>query len=165
MLTDTELARVVTSWKNKCGEEIRGRMCVPIEGRCEMYKQIIKTLIELHNYAIDDFEGKTYRYIVLEASIPASSRGEKKENWQKAARSDWMDALDTFFPQQILEHDSSNDPERRQRGSYEKTEYLDNDPRLEKDNPIDKSIFEGVPPVENPIDEDFLKMLKEVGNE
>lgn len=164
MLTETELARVLTSWKNRFGEEIRGRMCVPIEGRCDMYKNLIKTLIELHNYTLEDFEGKTYR-AVMEASIAGSSTGQKLEKWRQAATTDWFNAMDSFFPQTILEHDSSNEPERprAQRPERPTTEY-DNGP-VELKNPLDKSIFNGLPKVKHIVDEDFLKQLEEVGNE
>lgn len=37
------------------------------------------------------------------------------------------------------------------------------DPRLFKDNPIDRSMFEGLPPVNCPDDENFLKILEEIG--
>lgn len=159
MLTETELARLIVSWKNQMGEEIRGRMCVPIEGRREMYKHLIKTLIELHGYAQEDFEGKTYR-MVLDASVNPNS--ERLEGWRKAVTADWNNALDSFFPQQLLQHDSSAEPKRK---TVEKTEYVNEDPRLEKDNPIDPSIFAGLPPVNDPVDEEFMKMLKEVGDE
>lgn len=36
------------------------------------------------------------------------------------------------------------------------------DPRLLKDNPIDRSIFEGLPPVVCPDDEDFLEVLAKI---
>jgi hypothetical protein len=165
MLTDTELARVLVSWKNRCGEEIRGRMCVSIDGRCDMYKNLIKTLIELHNYTLEDFEGKTYR-AVMEASIPGSSTGQKLEKWRQAATTDWFNAMDSFFPQTILTHDSSNEPERPRAPRPERPaspEY-DNGP-IELKNPLDKSIFTGLPKVKHIVDEDFLKQLDEVDDE
>lgn len=163
MLTETELARVIVSWKNKCGEEIRGRMCVPIEGRCDMYKILIKTLIELHNYALTDFEGKTYR-TVMEASIPASSTGEKEQRWRMAATTDWFNAMDIFFPQTILEHDSSTEPERAKRPERPAAPEYDNGP-VELKNPLDKSIFNELPKVNHLVDEDFLKQLEGIGDE
>lgn len=162
MLTETELARLITSWKNQCGEEIKGRMCVSIEGRTEMYKTLIKTLIELHQYTQEDLEGKTYR-MVMDASVNPNS--ERKEGWRKAATADWNDAVDFFFPQKLLMHDVSTEPERPKRSRTEKVEYSAEDPRLAKDNPVDRTIFEGLPAVNDPVDEEFMKLLQEVGDE
>lgn len=169
MLTETELARVITTWKNKFGEEIRGRQCVPIEGRCEMYKNLIKTLKELHAYTVEDFEGKTYR-TVMQASIPDSSTGQKLEKWRQAATTDWFNALDVFFPQEILEHDTSTEApkqaraERPTREEYAQEYIQDNEP-VELKNPLDRSIFSDLPKVKHIVDEDFLKQLEGVGDE
>lgn len=161
MLSETELARLIVSWKNQLGEEIKGRMCVPVDSgiRVEMYKSLIKTLIETHNYTQEDLEGNTYRR-VMEASI--NSNSNKVSIWRELATTDWMRAVDVYFPQEILKHDSSNDPEPKK---WTKKVEVDEDPRMKIDNPIDRSIFEGLPPVNDPIDEEFLKMLKEVGDE
>lgn len=159
MLTETEFARLLVSWKNQFGEEIRGRMCVSIDGRTEMYKSLIKTLIELHGYKQEDFEGKTYR-MVMEASINPNS--DKKEGWRLAATADWNNAIDVFFPQQLLRHDPSTDPVREKR-KYEKTQYEEVDHR--EYNPVDSSIVEGLPPVISKIDEDFLKEMAAVGGD
>lgn len=51
------------------------------------------------------------------------------------------------------------------RKGREELEYAQVDPRLLKDNPIDRSIFEGLPPVNDPVDEEFMKLLKEVTGE
>ena len=161
MLTETELSRLIVSWKNQEGEDIKGRRCVPIEGRLEMYKTLVKTLVELHGYSQEDLEGKTYR-MVMEASISPNS--DKKEGWRKAATTDWNNAVDFFFPQKILRHDSSAEPVREKREKFVKKEYDTVDPRLAKDNPIDLSVFEGLPPVDNSVDEDFLKEMASVGN-
>lgn len=156
MLTETELARLLVSWKNQYGKEIKDRYHVPVErsARLDMYKTLIKTLIELHGYEQSDFEGKTYR-MVMEASIAANS--DKKENWRMSATGDWNDALDVFFPSKLLAHDSSTEPERAKR---EYSTPVDEDPRLANEKLIDTSIFEGLPAVNDPTDEDFLKVLE-----
>ena len=161
MLTETELSRLIVSWKNQEGEDIKGRRCVPIEGRLEMYKTLVKTLVELHGYGQEDLEGKTYR-MVMEASINPNS--DKKEGWRKAATADWNDAVDLFFPQQLLKHDSSTEPVREKK-TFNKTEYVEVDPRLENYNPVDRSIVEGLPPVVGTPDEDFLKEIAAVGGD
>jgi hypothetical protein len=161
MLTETELNRLIVSWKNQMGEEIKGRMCVPIEGRTEMYKNLIKTLIELHGYTQEDLEGKTYR-TVMEASINPNS--ERKEGWRKAATADWNNAVDSFFPQKLLEHDSSSEPERPKRG-YSRPAYTPQDEPVELEKPIDRTIFSELPKVTHVIDEDFLKQLEGIGDE
>lgn len=159
MLTETEFARLLVSWKNQYGKEIKDRFCVPVErtSRMDMYKTLIKTLIELHGYTQSDFEGKTYR-MVMEASIAANS--DKKDVWRMSATADWNDALDVFFPSQLLQHDKATEPERKPR-----YEQVDEDPRLKNENLVDPSIVAGLPPVVDPVDEDFLKQLEEVGNE
>lgn len=157
MLTETELSRLLVSWKNQYGKEIKDRFHVPVErsARLDMYKTLIKTLIELHGYKQEDFEGKTYR-MVMEASIAPNS--DKKDTWRLSATSDWNDALDVFFPSQLLAHDSSSEPERPKRPEY--STPVDIDPRLANEKLIDRSIFEGLPPVNDPTDEDFLKLLE-----
>ena len=158
MLTETELARLLVSWKNQYGKEIKDRYYVPVErsSRLDMYKTLIKTLIELHGYTQPDFEGKTYR-MVMDASIAANS--DKKDSWRMSATSDWNDALDVFFPSQLLAHDSSTEPERATK-NYGNSAPVDEDPRLANEKPIDTSIFEGLPPVIDPVDEEFMKLLE-----
>lgn len=160
MLNETELSRLIVSWKNQQGEEIKGRMCVPIDKglRTEMYKNLIKTLIEKHNYTQEDLESNTYRR-VMEASINPNS--ERKEGWRKAATSDWNDALDVFFPQELLVHDSSTEPERKQPS---RTFVADDEP-VELKNPADQSIYKDLPEVKHVPDEEFLKMLEGIGDE
>lgn len=157
MLSETEFARLIVSWKNQFGEEIRGKNCVPFEGRTEMYRHLIKTLTELHGYTQEDFEGKTYR-MVMEASINPNS--PKADGWRAAATADWYRALDTFFPQTILAHESKESPSKKK--FYVAPE---DDPRLKTDNPIDMSIFADMPKPSSVEDEDFLKLLESVGNE
>lgn len=161
MLNETELNRLIVSWKNQMGEEIRGRMCVPIDKglRTEMYKNLIKTLIEIHNYTQEDFEGNTYRR-VMEASVNPNS--ERKEGWRKAATSDWNDALDVFYPQELLQHDSSTEPERKK---STRPEYVPDDEPVELKNPSDPSIYRDLPEVIHVPDEEFLKQLEGIGDE
>ena len=109
MLTQTALHRVLVLWREQCGISKYGRMWVPIDGRRDAYKSLIKTLIEKYNYTLDDLDGSTYR-AVMEISIPEGS--EKKERWRHIATEDWYIAVSVFFPEesQIVIHDPSNDP-------------------------------------------------------
>jgi hypothetical protein len=139
-------------------------MCVPIDKvlRTEMYKNLIKTLIELHGYTKDDLQGNTYRR-VMEASINPNS--EKKEKWRMAATDDWMDAVDTFFPHQLLVHDSSTEPERPKREQFVKKTYVSDDAPIELENPLDRSQLTDIPPPNDEDDEEFLKLLRGDGDE
>lgn len=48
-------------------------------------------------------------------------------------------------------------------GKHDDMEWTD--PRLLIDNPIDRSIFEGMPPINDEIDEEFMKLIKGVTGE
>lgn len=160
MLTETEFARFIVSWKNQMGEDIRGRFCVPIDrfARIEMFKNLIKSLIELHGYKEEDFEGKTYR-MVMEASVNPNS--ERKEKWREAATTDWFDALDTFYPKQLLVHNSGDEPERPKRERLEPKKSVPSDSPVELENPLDKSLLGSdiADPVDE-IDHEFLKLIE-----
>jgi hypothetical protein len=159
------LADLLVSWKKQQGEDIRGRFCVPIDRplRISMYKNLIETLIQLHGYSKDDFEGLTYRR-VMEASINPNS--ERKEKWREAATADWKDALDDYFPQKILV--STKAP---QESDYERpvspprAAYVPPTPEIELEDPlanqVDKSeLNSGIAPPSYAVDEEFLKSLQ-----
>lgn len=165
MLSENELAKLLVNWKQQQGEEIKTRFCVPVDrsARLQMYKNLIKTLVELHGYNNDDLEGNTYRR-VMEASINPNS--EKKEQWRQAATADWNDAIASFFPQQVLVHDSSQEPERPKREKREQisTESAYSD-AIELENPWDSSVSTDIPLPESEIDHEFLKLIQGKGDE
>lgn len=164
MLNDSELAKVLASWKKECGEEKNSHFVVPGNrpGRLAMYKILINTLINKYEYTESDLEGKTER-IVVDASVNPISG--KKTEWKIIAARDWKDAVDDFFPKETLDFDPSTVPERK-RKSFQQQEFATVDPRLEKDNPIDTTIFEGLPsPVSDEVDTEFLELLKGVKDE
>lgn len=160
MLSETELADLLVSWKKQQGEDIRGRFCVPIDRplRIAMYKNLIETLTKLHSYDKDDFEGITYRR-VMEASINPNS--ERKEKWRQAATTDWFDALDDFFPQKLLIHtedpDKKSDYERPVSNRAGRTAV---EPNVELENPLDRNELSGIDTPSYTVDEEFLKSLQ-----
>ncbi len=160
MLSETVLNRLIISWKADKGVEIKGRMCVPTDNglRRDMYKHLIKTLVEEHGYTQEDFEGITFRR-VIEASMNVNS--DKKEGWKRAAIACWNEALNSFFPMEVLTHDSSTEPERKQSTRT----YVPDDEPIELKNPIDESIYKDIPKVNHVPDEEFLEVLKGIGNE
>jgi hypothetical protein len=172
MLDESDFARLLVKWVDDYGVKINRLMCVPIESelRTDMYKHLVKTLIDSYGYDLNDFKGKTYR-LVMEASIPDSSRGEKKVKWLKSCTTDWHRALNSYFEPIILQHDSSKDVGKPEyvRPAYVKSEQTKPESEhdiVELNNPIDRSIFKDLPPVnDSEIDEDFLKLLSEVGDE
>lgn len=163
MLTESELAKVLASWKKECGVLIKDHYCVPVNrpDRLAMYKTLINTLINKYAYEEADLEGNTERRVV-EASVNPTS--DNREKWRIVCIRDWKDAVDDFFPKEMLSFDPATVPERK-RQRFEQNEPAIVDPRLDKDNPIDKSLFEELPPVVDPVDEEFLKLLNEVGDE
>lgn len=168
MLSESELADLLVSWKIEHGEDIRGRMCVPIDRplRIAMFQNLIHTLIELHGYEKDDFESVTYRR-VMEASINPNS--ERKEKWREAATSDWKEALNAFFPQKVLVY--TPDPEKSQyerpvsnrEGRAAIPEHVD---EIAPEDLLDKSQLDsGIATPDYAIDEEFLKSLQGSGDE
>lgn len=163
MLGEGELAKLLVSWKNQLGEEIKGRFCVPIDRqlRIDMFKHLIETLIRLHSYEQDDFEGNTYRRI-MEASINPNS--ERKDKWREAATADWNDALDSFFPQKIIFHTpkpETSEYERPVSGRGGKTSVPEHVDEIAPEDLLDKSKIEsGIAAPDYAIDEEFLKQLQ-----
>lgn len=165
MLSENEFAKLLVSWRKQYGIEIKGNYCVPINGndRTAMYRNLIKTLIEIYEYTEENLESAMVERKIMEASVnPASP---KKKEWLLVAIRDWKNALDDFFPKEILEFDSSKLPKKEPRPEYDQVEYAKEDPRLAKDNPIDRSIFESMPPVNDPEDPEFAELLKRVIDE
>lgn len=251
MLTDTELAKLIVSWKSQTGTEIRGRMCVPVDSalRINMYKDLIETLIVNHGYAEDDLMSTMTKRMVIEASLNPNSPGKK--TWETMATADWEQSVADRFPVQVLTHnpdsvdtsrrkenvlppvkqapveevkeDTSNEPfalskeefdylaerigsdfdrsfiadmtvtllrdltkkqsdrltkirsrieilnsapeKKKKKSGPEPISSEAEDPRLLRDNPVDMSIFAGMPPVQDQVDEEFLKLIDGTSDE
>ena len=239
MLTDTELAKLIVSWRNQTGTEIKGRMSVPYDTslRMMMYRDLIETLITNHKYEEDDLLAPTTKRMILEASVEAKTPG--MDTIKKMATSDWIAAVSERYEVEILTYDPSKvDTSRRNTIAPEPTpeelgplvlsqeefdsltdiltkqfdkEFLvemlvtneskitqkqadklakikikaknlqklkDKEParaaaieeeqesveaQAVQENPLDRSIFEGLPPVVDPNDDEFLKLIASVG--
>lgn len=166
MLTDGALAKILISWRKGSAYSVEknGHMCVPVNraDRMSMYRDLVTTLIEEHQYTEDELGGKTER-MVVEASISPTS--DNKEKWKILCIRDWNDVIDDFFPKAVKQHDPSKMPERVKQERQTPVEYADVDPRLARDIPVDESIYAGLPPVEREIDEEFLQLVKEAKGE
>lgn len=157
-MIDHDLKKLLVSWKNQCGEEIRGRMCVPIDGRCERYKDLIETLIKNYEYTEEDFDTLVFQR-VLEVSMPTGS--DKKEKWIRSITTDWDNAIDTFFGKEILKHDNSTETPREKR-VYAKPNTTDEIVEREE---LDLAKFHKMGEPTDVIDEDFMKQLDEACDE
>lgn len=170
MALDTEqLKRLITSWKNKFGEEYHSpngdeRMVVPVNGRArrEMYKHLIKTLKDLHGYKVDDFSGQVER-LVLDTSI--NPKAEKSHTWKEIAAKDWADAMDDYFPQPMLEHTAEDEERQEKQPRAPKPTIKREDRPIPSDDfierpKLDLSIFKDVPKSKSTKDEEFLKLLE-----
>lgn len=165
MLSESELADLLVSWKIEHGEDIRGRKCVPIDRplRIAMFQNLIHTLIELHSYEKDDFEGLTYRR-VMEASINPNS--ERKDKWREAATSDWKEALNAFFPQKVLVYSPAPETSQYERPVSNRAGRMSTpEPDVELENPLDKTELSGLEAPDYAVDEEFLKSLQGTDNE
>ncbi|NJO48269.1 MAG: hypothetical protein HC840_00975 [Leptolyngbyaceae cyanobacterium RM2_2_4] len=166
MLTDTELAKVLIQWRKSSAyaAEKNGHFVVPTNrsDRMNMYRDLIATLTEKYNYTEDELGGKTER-MVVEASMAPTS--QNKDKWKLLCVRDWTEVIVDFFPKETINHDPSKMPEQIKHERLAPVEYASEDPRLAVDNPVDTTIFAGLPPVEREIDEEFAKLLKEAKGE
>lgn len=164
MLTQNALHRVLVLWKEQCGIEKYGRMWVPIEGRKDAYKSLIKTLIEKYGYTMEDLDGQTYR-AVMDMSVPEGT--DKKDKWRHAATDDWHVAVAVFFPEEseILVHDSSNDPAPGAKYRKPATVSYEDAP-VELKNPAGDQFKDAVAGANiDVLDESFLEELEGSDNE
>lgn len=159
MITNVELAKELASLKEQMGTVIKNRACIPIDTgeRQYIFKTLIETLKIRYNMVESDFDSAMILRMVQEASVNPNS--ERLAGWKRAVEDDWNRALASKFPRQIINHDPSTEaPKQEYRRSG--PEYVDEDPRLHTEKPIDRSIFEGLPAVVDPVDEDFLRQLE-----
>lgn len=163
MLTSEALAKLLIQWRMNFGVKIRDHWCVPTNrpDRMAMYMSLIETLTKINGYVEEDFNS-ILESRVIEASMSPTS--DNRAKWKIVATRDWQECVVIFFPQKTTQFEGTI-PERKDGPSYQKTEYVNDDPRLYTDNPVDRSVYEGLPPVDNPVDEEFLKMLEGVGDE
>lgn len=171
MLTESKLQQLFSNWKHERGVLKYGMLWIPIDGRVEAFKDLIKTLVEKHHYTQDDIDSQVYRKIIAE-SIPASSKGEKKELWKKSVIDDWYVALTAYFPEdaQILTHDSSNDITQGSKHRSDKKAYTPSEPDLgpvevQKINHEEDFKRTGIPAPDFSPDEEFLALLRGETNE
>jgi len=165
-ITESQLAKEIASLKELLGDVRNSRRVIPIDSgiRQDIFKTLIETLKVRYDLEEDDFDGPIFLRLILETSVNPNS--ERKEGWKRAVTDDWRRALASKFPRELIMHDPSTETkvERkttdRQETTYSKTEYVNEDPRLQNENPIDRSIFEGLPPVVRIVDEEFEKLLE-----
>lgn len=160
MLNETELAKLLVRWRNKYGTLVREHYCVPVNrpDRMVMYQALIHILMTEHGYSEEDMEGNTERRIV-EASMSPNS--DNREKWKIVCVRDWRESVILMFPKDLPDFDPSSVPQLERVN----LSPVDKDPRLEKDNPIDTSVFKDLPPVKDVVDEEFAKLIKEAKGE
>ena len=160
MISDVELAKELASLKEQMGTVIKNRACIPIDSgeRQYIFKTLIETLKIRYNMVESDFDSAMILRMVQEASVNPNS--DKLRGWKQAVADDWFRALASKFPRQIIAHDPSTEFPKQEYKRSSGPEYVDEDPRLKNEKPIDRSIFEGLPEVIDPVDEDFMKQLE-----
>lgn len=183
MISDSELDDVLFAWLDTCGITVRNSVCVPITGRKDLYKHLIKTLVESYQVSKEDLKGKVYRKIE-EKSMPANSAKDKA--WKKNVSTDWGLAINAMFPITILMHDSTNDAvqpvvepvvyqksptqyhvEKLEAANkvYTEGENTPIDLNAGLKNPLDFSIFSDRPKIEYVVDEELVRMLRGIDEE
>lgn len=159
MITNVELAKELASLKEQMGVVIKNRACIPIDSgeRQYIFKTLIESLKIRYKMVESDFDSAMILRMVQEASVNPNS--DKLQGWKRAVEDDWNRALAAKFPRQFTAHDPSTEAPKQE---YKRSgpEYVDEDPRVKNEKIIDRSIFEGLPPVVDPTDEDFLKQLE-----
>lgn len=160
MITDGELAKELISLREQLGTEINNRRVVPIHSgeRQYIFKTFIETLKIRYSMDESDFDSPMVLRMVQEASTNPNS--DKLRAWKEAVKDDWNRALAAKFPREIIAHDPSTEAPKQEYRRSSGPEYVNEDPRLNNEKPIDRSIFEGLPEVVDPIDEDFMKQLE-----
>jgi len=160
MITNVELAKELASIKEQMGVIIKHRACIPIDTgeRQYIFKTLIETLKVRYNMEESDFDSAMVLRMVIEASVNPNS--ERLAGWKRAVEDDWNRALAAKFPRQIISHDPATEGPKQEYKRSHGPEYVDEDPRLKNEKLIDRSIFDGLPEVDDPVDEDFMKQLE-----
>lgn len=162
MITEAELAREIANIKEQMGTVINHRACMPVDSgeRQYIFKTLIETLKVRYGMSEEDFSGPMIVRVIQDGSV--NPKSEKLNGWKNAVRDDWNRAIAAKFPREIIAHDPSTEVPKQKYERKQEYEQVDEDPRIAKENLIDPAIFEGMPPVVDPDDEEFLKMLKSV---
>lgn len=171
MISDDKLRNILTTWKEQCGVQKYGRMWVPIQGRAEAYKDLIKTLKDQFGYKYEDFDTMMVKK-VKDMSIPPKARGNPDSFWRQTVDEDWILAMQALFPEQfdeILSHDNSNDivpgtltkaPLESVSVAAEYVKPIKDAPVVELENPLEIDPEEAaIGKPKDVIDTDFMKTL------
>lgn len=171
MLTDTELAKLIINWKSQTGTSIRGRMCVPNDTamRVNMYKDLVRTLVDLHQYTEEDLLAYKTQKMVIDASHNPKSPG--KDTWVRLATEDWHLVVADEFPMQVLSHDPSTTdisrrtvnppiaPKLQPRQEMENRTSKGYSENFELENPFDPNMDTGIPDAAYEMDESLIEAL------
>ncbi len=106
ILTKFQYERLFESWKQKYGVLETGKKgtsfyAVPSrdpEARTDMYRTLIKILVQKHGYTSEDFTEYLVN-LIIDTSVPEEHENKKKlKNWRKGCRSDFDKAFGIEFP-------------------------------------------------------------------
>lgn len=168
MLPEGKLLKLIATWKQDCGVEINNRWCVPVDSgqRQDMFKSLIKTLVELYGYTEEEMDSAQLLRLIIEASVIPTS--PNKKTWAAVVERDWKDMLVWQFPQETLYHDPTTEEPRPKRPKRERKEYVkaERPPKeeevIELENPLtdeDRAAMSNGE-VEYEVDENILKLLR-----